>query len=521
VARPHPALRDLAAGRTPAGIGAVDDGLFASAVDHGMHGLLWSWVRDHEPRYPERARLAGLDAATRQRHQRLGEAFACVASMLADIDIAVAMLKGVAAEARWYGRVGERPCADVDVLVEPAASMRASDIVAALDPHHPLQREMTDLVRDGVMQSVNLWVDDLPIDVHFDPLKLGFPIRERERLWERMACVVLADGSTVRAPDDEISLVHFLVHANKDSFPRLLGYADVARVLASDRLDWSFIERWLRTEGLETIIACSLSTVTEALGLPTTTLPANSGFRAFAWRAAWPESVTLLGSAGTARSRRQELLPFLVGGRFVDAVRGAWRVAFPRASTVARRYPHRRGPYLWVLGRGRVGTWRDRRAALRVRRVRLPHPLPTTRDPSVTARLLRERARSEPLWLDVSGRSMGRSIPDGTRVRVEAAASPRRGEVWAWCNEAGEIVVHRSRGVGTRGHRFQGDAVVRADPPVADARLIGRVVELAPGRARVRWGPVAGAVQRIPRVAVARTVRRTRSFRRARAGTRR
>ena len=79
MARPHPALRDLAAGRTPAGIGAVDDGLFASAVDHGMHGLLWSWVRDHEPRYPERARLAGLDAATRQRHQRLGEAFACVA----------------------------------------------------------------------------------------------------------------------------------------------------------------------------------------------------------------------------------------------------------------------------------------------------------------------------------------------------------------------------------------------------------------------------------------------------------
>jgi hypothetical protein len=517
VARPHPALVDLAAGRTPAAIVAVDDGLLASSVDHGMHGLLWTWVRDHEPRYSERMRLAGFDAATRQHHHRLAEAFARVRSTLAGIDVGVAMLKGIAAEARWYGRVGERPCVDVDVLVEPAALARADEVVAALEPDHPLRHELNALVRDGVMQSVNLWVDDVSIDLHFDALKLGFPLRARERVWERMVCVALPDGSSARAPDDEVSLVHYLVHANKDSFPRLLGYTDVARALASDRLDWAFVERWVRAEGLEVVTACSLATVTDALGLPTAPLRGASGLRASIWRATWPEPVTLLGSAGTARSRRQELLPFLVRGRLGDALHTAWRVVFPRASTVRLQYRDARGPYLWVLGRGRLSTWRDRRLALGTRHRAQPPALPVDRDPFVTARLLRARAAAEPLWLDVSGHSMGRSIPDGTRVRVDTGASPRRGEVWAFCNDTGEIVVHRSRGADERGHRFQGDTVVREDSPVVDALLVGRVVELAPARAALRWGPLAGAVQRVPRTAVARTVREAR---RARAGPR-
>jgi phage repressor protein C with HTH and peptisase S24 domain len=131
----------------------------------------------------------------------------------------------------------------------------------------------------------------------------------------------------------------------------------------------------------------------------------------------------------------------------------------------------------------------------------------TDRDPFVTARLMRTRAEAAPFWLDVSGTSMGWSIPSGTRVRVDATASPRRGEVWAFCNDTGDIVVHRFRRATGGGLRFQGDARVRADDSVEDAQLIGRVVELAPPRAPRRWGPLAGAVQRVPRVAIARTVR--------------
>lgn len=103
---------------------------------------------------------------------------------------------------------------------------------------------------------------------------------------------------------------------------------------------------------------------------------------------------------------------------------------------------------------------------------------------------------------------MGWSIPSGTRVRIEARATgPARGEVWAFCGPQGEIVVHRHRGaVGAR-HRFQGDTCVRADPPVAPSALIGRVTAVSPSRPYVRWGPAAGAVQRVPRTTVAGAVR--------------
>ncbi len=512
MARPHPVLVALAAGRPPTGVPTTDDGLLASAVDHGMHGLLWSWVRDHEPSYSERHRLAGLDAATRQHHLRLGEVFTHVSTTLATIDVDVAMLKGIAAEALWYDRAGERPCVDVDVLVDPAAVRRASDVVDALEPEHPLRSEITDLVRRGVMQSVNLRVDGVSVDLHFDLLKLGFPMRRGEWVWEHMQCVTLADGSSVRAPSAEVSLVHFLVHANKDSFPRLLGYADVARTLATESLDWTVVEHLARDEGLEPIAACALATVTSALDRPPAPLRATTGPRTVLWHATWPEPVTLLGSAGTARSRRQELLPYLVRGRLVDALRASRHVTFPPAASVARQYPDLRGPYLWRLARGRLHTWRARHHALRAR-VEPPRSAdPAPHDPFVTARLLRERARSAPLWLDVSGASMGWSIPSGTRVLVGASAPPHRGEVWAFCNDTGDIVVHRCRRATGDRFRFQGDARVRADEPVASSQLIGRVVELSPPRPPMRWGPLAGSVQRSPRVAVARTVRVARRF---------
>ena len=507
MARPHRALVALAAGRAPTGVPTTDDGLLASAVDHGMHGLLWSWVRDHEPMYSERLRLAGFDVATRQRHLRLCEVFTRVRTTLSAIDVDVAMLKGVAAEARWYDRTGERPCEDVDVLVEPAALHRAAEIVDALEPEHPLRNEITDLARRGVMQSVNLRVDGVSVDLHFDLLKLGFPMRRRDWVWERMQGVTLADGSTVRGPGAEVSLVHFLVHANKDSFPRLLGYADVARALATESLDWAIVERFVRAEGLEPISACALATVTGALDLPPAPLRAGTGPRTSVWRAVWPEPVTLLGSAGAARSRRQELIPFLVHGRLVDALRGLWLVAFPPAASVALQYPDLRGPYLWRLARGRAHTWRARQGALRSRDA---PPLPassTDRDPFVTARLMRTRAEAAPFWLDVSGTSMGWSIPSGTRVRVDATASPRRGEVWAFCNDTGDIVVHRFRRATGGGLRFQGDARVRADDSVEDAQLIGRVVELAP-RAHHDVGARSPAqCNGFRRVAIARTVR--------------
>ena len=115
---------------------------------------------------------------------------------------------------------------------------------------------------------------------------------------------------------------------------------------------------------------------------------------------------------------------------------------------------------------------------------------------------------------------MGWSIPDGSRVLVEPGERPRAGEVWAFCDPHGTVVVHRARRPTSAVHwRFQGDACVHTDPPTTADQLVGRVVAVRRGDRRLaplRWGRGAGLVQRAPRMAVATGARASRRLRRAR-----
>jgi hypothetical protein len=108
--------------------------------------------------------------------------------------------------------------------------------------------------------------------------------------------------------------------------------------------------------------------------------------------------------------------------------------------------------------------------------------------PERIASALRLTVSSNPLWLDASGTSMGRAIRPGSEVQVVAAPGPRRGQVWAFCDDAGAVVVHRCR--GRRGDRFvfEGDATGHADRPVSVERLVGRVAAVRRGTSVRRLG---------------------------------
>jgi hypothetical protein len=95
-----------------------------------------------------------------------------------------------------------------------------------------------------------------------------------------------------------------------------------------------------------------------------------------------------------------------------------------------------------------------------------------------TAALLRRRVAAQPLWLPVHGMSMQPSILDGSEVQLVPASRPRRGELWAFCSAAGDLVVHRCRRFENGAYVFAGDAQLIADAPVRDEQLIGRVVAL-------------------------------------------
>src|SRR3954463_8003088 len=85
--------------------------------------------------------------------------------------------------------------------------------------------------------------------------------------------------------------------------------------------------------------------------------------------------------------------------------------------------------------------------------------------PDRVARLLRARlAGGQELWLPVDGRSMWPTIRPPATVRLVGAKGPRRGEVWAFVDDGGAIVVHRcARRVGP-GSVFRGDGLPMADP---------------------------------------------------------
>jgi hypothetical protein len=346
-----------------------------SAFAHGMTGLLLTEVEETDQPWRRlvlgvlRARHVSVEAW----HRQLWSAIESIAGILDDLGVEVAIAKGIAAEARWYSRLGERPCSDLDLLLSPAHLSRIDDIIAAIEPSHPLCGKTRDLAERGFLQSIDLKRDGVPIDLHWDIFKIGIPSRNREVIWERTVPFFLSNTSSVRMLDPETSYVHFLVHLNKDRFRRLLSFVDVARVYDQEELDGDAVERLVRTDGIKTSVDESWNVVVSTLQLPAPRRQSTPGIRAAVWRLAWPPSVRLLASESRIRFRhRQYLIALLIPGRTTEAIMSWLRGRFPPAELLA--YVHSvRQPWggepvtstqhtmMWSLTVGRVKAWSGRR----------------------------------------------------------------------------------------------------------------------------------------------------------------
>jgi hypothetical protein len=376
---PHPALIDLAAGR---GLPAVTDPmqLLRSAFAHGMAGLLLSEIERTDPpwRRIALAVLTARQASVRSWHERLWDALASISAVLDDVGVDVAIAKGIAAEARWYTRMGERPSNDLDLLLSPADLDRIDDIVAAIEPTHPLCGKVRRFAEAGNLQSIDLEYEGVPIDLHWDILKLGIPSRNRGAIWDRTVPFRLPDGRSIRALNPECSYVHFLVHINKDRFRRLLGFVDVARIYQRENLDHADMQRLIRADGIETSVSASWDIVVRTLGLRAPNEFPAGAVRPVIWHIAWRPSVRLRATESTIRFRhRQWLIAFLARGRPLEALRCWLRISLPPADLLAylhSDYAHRWGAEpistaprsrLWALtiGRTQGSVARRRRAA--------------------------------------------------------------------------------------------------------------------------------------------------------------
>jgi hypothetical protein len=363
-----PLLVDLAAGRdSPSS--AIDARSVTLANEHRLTGLLWTWARQHLADIDLKTELAQNDLYVQAHLARVWAVLEESVARLAAAGIEVATIKGVTTEARWYGRRGERPCSDVDLLLSPRQLDRATEAVQLLEPDHPWASSVAPLAVAGRIQTVTTHVDDLEVDLHFDLLKLGIPTRQSSDVWDLTSPYILPGGDSVRVLDDTTAVVHLLVHLNKDRFQRLLAYADIARIVAGGRVDWERAARFTCGEGITVSTFRTLEVVLDELSLPwPDELERPRGPRARLWNVIWPPRIRLRGAEGRLRfRRRQDWIALLARGRAIEALRWWFREMWPPAPVVAVHYAEIQGPYVWKLLRGRVEASRALRAAIALR----------------------------------------------------------------------------------------------------------------------------------------------------------
>lgn len=327
---PHPALVDIAARRPPGPVG--DEAAFLRSVDE--HRMTAAVLAAHERGAMRLASstvttLGMWDLAERRRHLAFWETVREVESRLAPTGAAVAVLKGIATEARWYDELGQRTCRDVDLLVDPRALGEVDAVVDALDPTHGHLSSVASLVSRRLMQHVDLHVGATQVDLHFDALKLGIPTRQAGEVWASTEVIATPHGR-LRVLRPEHELVLLLLHLNKDRFAYLGPFLDIERILTRASLDEDFLRSFVEGEGLDVPFWMSLAAVVDVLALDLeVTRPA--GLRARSWERLWGVRARLGGHEARARAPTisRPLLPAHATGRTADVLREARRLVVP------------------------------------------------------------------------------------------------------------------------------------------------------------------------------------------------
>ena len=359
VSRPDRILIDLAAGRSLSG--PVYDATVDSAIEHRMAGLLWTRAQKGAISAPQevRERLESLDLQAWARARMLESALGQLLEVAKAVGVRVALIKGLATAGRWYDRPAERWAYDLDIVVYPSDLSGVDDLVALLYPDHPLIGQIGPMVRRRHLQSVDLGVTGMPVDIHLDPLKLELVWSTApERYWGHMTEVPLGDGLSAPAFDNNVSLFLHLLHLNKDHFRRLIGYADIVRGGAQANLDWNVVIDFAAGEGVAEHVLNTAHAVEEELQVDLALPGLDRTWRSVVWARSWPRESRLLGVSQEVHRHRLFVIPLTAVGRTFSAASGWLRRLWPPRLLLDYYYPGVRGIYPVKLLRARINRRR-------------------------------------------------------------------------------------------------------------------------------------------------------------------
>ncbi|HJU81648.1 MAG TPA: nucleotidyltransferase family protein [Acidimicrobiia bacterium] len=307
--------------------------------------------------------LNKIDALGWARNRMLLDACSDIAEIAVQLGLDLFVIKGIANEARWYSRLGERPAWDIDLVLAPWHRDRVGELLAALQPRHSLLSDPSEM-RSDRLQSIDLGFHGLPVDLHLDPLKLEVAATRRAGiLFEDSTSLRTGADKSVKVLGTEPSLVLAALHLNKDRFRYLLGYVDVVRIFADKDLDLDRAVKIAEALGLGRSFHSTIAAAHVDLLLAP---PAAFELDDWMWNLTWPPSIRMLGAEGQDRFRyRQFFLPLLEGGRWSEVLVAFWHRLFPSTYQLWRNFPNEEGSYLGRLIRGRI---RHRLTRLRRRR---------------------------------------------------------------------------------------------------------------------------------------------------------
>ncbi|MCH7670482.1 MAG: nucleotidyltransferase family protein [Acidobacteria bacterium] len=366
----EPLLIDLAVGRKPR---AARDpaALVAAAADQRMLGLLWQATRSGDVALDEvqKKRIAIGQVRSRSREAKIVAVLPKVLEIARSIDVRLVLFKGAALEYQLYRVSGLRPYTDLDIAVAPESRARFGELVERLDPAHSLANNAQRLSDAGVLDSIDIQLDGVWIDLHVDPFKVGLELREPDLVWDSTEVVDIA-GIDVEVFGLEAAALQMMLHELKDRFSFLIGHCDLLRLCTDPKLDRELLQKMISAQGYSSLFTFVMDVVEDDLAQVIHPTKAVRGWRHVVARRVWPSHIRLGGSQGRVdHHRRQQFIPFLATGRVLEALRWWRHVVFP--STVMLVYwgeqlhPHHpklRGPYFWKLLSRRRYLRRDRRS---------------------------------------------------------------------------------------------------------------------------------------------------------------